>query len=74
MWICNGEFLVGSRETWFTSTSCKNTQFPKWSALFDTMDNCIGQYLPAEPTDACSHLIPLGIQSLTVRKPHFGNA
>ncbi|CAH8470661.1 unnamed protein product [Schistosoma haematobium] len=65
MWICNGEFLVGSRETWFTSTSCKNTQFPKWSALLDTMDNCIGQYLPAEPTDGCSHLIPLGIQSLT---------
>ncbi|CAH8487235.1 unnamed protein product, partial [Heterobilharzia americana] len=51
MWISNGEFLVTSRETWFTSAVCKSNQHPKWAALFDNMDNC-----------SC---IPLGIQSLT---------
>ncbi|TNN11914.1 Transcription factor tau subunit sfc6 isoform 2 [Schistosoma japonicum] len=65
MWINNGEFLVSSRDTWFTSTACRNNSFAKWSSLFNTMDNCISQFLPAEPNDGCSHLIPLGIQSLT---------
>ncbi|CAH8440625.1 unnamed protein product [Schistosoma turkestanicum] len=65
IWISNGEFLVNSRETWFTSTASKNAQYPRWPALFDIMDNCISQFLPAEPTDGCSYLIPLGVQSLT---------
>nr|CAH8830759.1 unnamed protein product [Trichobilharzia regenti] len=65
MWISNGEFLVSSRETWFTSAICKTNQYPKWAALFDNMDNCICQFLPSEPNEGCSHLVPLGIQSLT---------
>ncbi|KAK4473964.1 hypothetical protein MN116_003284 [Schistosoma mekongi] len=65
IWINNGEFLVSSRDSWFTSTACRNNSFPKWSSLFNTMDNCISQFLPAEPNEGCSHLIPLGIQSLT---------